>query len=136
MATKRTWIVDEALDEDGVGLGHYDRDEALACMEEIEHLLFMVGGMVAFAAERVQVAEHGGEPLGVSRRLIVTWSSFAPMRREEPAAPPEPAEPELEAAADELASQLMGGFDEAAAEDEEVDRSLTTTGAPRADASL
>lgn len=136
MSTKRRWVIEEAMDpETGEPTGRYDREQLLGCMEEVEHVLYMVGGMAAFTAERVQVDELGGEPIAVSRRVIVDWSAFAPMRREDREVPiddlSDPA-PELEEAAAALADDLLAGDEE----DEDVDRSLTTTGPPREDATL
>lgn len=135
MSTKRRWVIEEATDEDGQPTGQYDRDMLMACFEELEHVLFMVGGMAAFTTERVQVDELGGRAVAVSRRVIVDWSAFAPMRREDREVPiddlSDPA-PELEEAAAALADDLLAGDEE----DEDVDRSLTTTGPPREDATL
>jgi hypothetical protein len=130
MSAKRRWVIEEAEDpETGQALGHYDREQLLALMSELEAVLFNVGGMVAFTTERVQFDELGGEPLAVSRRVIVDWSAFAPMRRE-PVYPPPPS------VADEPLVLAAEPDDDEEDEEEEVDRSLTTTGPPRADASL
>lgn len=134
MSTKRRWVIEEAMDpETGEPTGRYDREQLLGCMEEVEHVLYMVGGMAAFTAERVQVDELGGEPIAVSRRVIVDWSAFAPMRRE---MDDEPASPELEEAAAALAAEIAATEPDEPDEDEDVDRSLTTTGPPREDATL
>jgi hypothetical protein len=134
MSTKRRWVIEQETDpETGEPTGQYDREQLLGCMEEVEHVLYMVGGMAAFTAERVQVGELGGEPIAVSRRVIVDWSAFAPMRRE--MEDDEPTSPELEEAAAALAAEIAATEPDEEP-DEEVDRSLTTTGPPREDATL
>jgi hypothetical protein len=133
MSAKRRWLIEQARDpETDEPLGAYDREQLLACMEEIEHLLYMVGGMVAFTTERVEVDTLGGEPLAVSRRVIVDWTAFSPMVREQRAEPVGPADtPNPDEWDDE--PEADGGPD---VEDEDVDRSLTTVGDPRPDANL
>lgn len=135
MSAKRRWVIGQATDpETGEELGFYDREQLLACMEEIEHLLYMVGGMVAFTTERVEVDQLGGEPLAVSRRVIVDWTAFSPMVREQRMERVE--EPDV---LPETGDALDDEMDDAPLEDDEdedIDRSLTTVGDPRPDASL
>lgn len=134
MSAKRRWVIGQATDpETDEELGFYDREQLLACMEEIEHLLYMVGGMVAFTTERVEVDQLGGEPLAVSRRVIVDWTAFSPMVRE-PRAQQEP-----EDGTEHDPAEYDEGLDDATLEDDEdedIDRSLTTVGDPRPDATL
>jgi hypothetical protein len=138
MSAKRRWVIGQATDpETDEELGFYDREQLLACMEEIEHLLYMVGGMVAFTTERVEVDQLGGEPLAVSRRVIVDWTAFSPMVREQRTPPP--ADVELEVVPtpdDDLTEGEWNGAPEEDDEDEDIDRSLTTVGDPRPDATL
>lgn len=147
---QRTWVIEQELDaETGQYRPHYDRDGVLALMNEVEHLLFMAGGMVSFATERVQIGELGDEPLAVSRRVIVTWQPYSPMVRpgrvstttgEDFPAPPAPGvgrdltPEELEEALAREAEALDEPLSEEEEEEEEVDRDLTTTGPPRPDA--
>jgi hypothetical protein len=136
MSAKRRWVIGQATDpETDEELGFYDREQLLACMEEIEHLLYMVGGMVAFTTERVEVDQLGGEPLAVSRRVIVDWTAFSPMVREqrtERVEEPDVMPPETGDALDDE----MDGAPLEDDEDEDIDRSLTTVGDPRPDATL
>jgi hypothetical protein len=139
MSAKRRWLIEQARDEDGEPTGEYDREQLLACMEEVEHLLFMVGGMVAFTTERVEIGEIGGEPLAVSRRVIVDWTAFSPMVREQRAPDAVAAEVDVPAPDDDLTAREWNGApdeDDEDDEDEEIDRSLTTVGDPRPDATL
>lgn len=145
----RTWLVEQQVDpETGRLLPHYDRDTLLALMGEVEPLLFMAGGMVSFATERVQVGELGDEPLAVSRRVIVTWTPYSPMVRpgrvstttgEEFPAPPAPGVGR-DMSPEELEEAIAAQSDEVDEEEqadeleEEIDTDLTTTGPPRPDA--
>jgi hypothetical protein len=114
MSAKRRWLIEQATDpETGEELGFYDREQLLACMEEIEHLLYMVGGMVAFTTERVEVDRIGGEPLAVSAEEV-----------------------DVPAPDDDLTAGEWNGAPDEDDEDEEIDRSLTTVGDPRPDATL
>lgn len=99
----RDWVVEESVEgmtHDGeiVLSAGYDRERARELLLNLESMLFEAGGMFYVAAERVQVGEAAnGRPLAVSRRLIVEFRSFSPLRRESAngAAPePEQAEPE------------------------------------------
>jgi hypothetical protein len=137
MSAKRRWVIGQATDpETDEELGFYDREQLLACMEEIEHLLYMVGGMVAFTTERVEVDQLGGEPLAVSRRVIVDWTAFSPMVREQRAPDAVAEKVDVPAPDDDLTAGEWNGAPDEDDEDEEIDRSLTTVGDPRPDASL
>jgi hypothetical protein len=85
----------------------------------------------------VEVDQLGGEPLAVSRRVIVDWTAFSPMVREQRTPPP--ADVELEVVPtpdDDLTEGEWNGAPEEDDEDEDIDRSLTTVGDPRPDATL
>jgi hypothetical protein len=83
-SSRRTWLVGEEVDEEtGRPRGHYDRERLLEVMEEVEHLLYMVGGQVAFVTDRVKTGEISGEMLAESRRVIVQWQAKGPLREEE-----------------------------------------------------
>lgn len=91
-AARRTWVVEEFVDpESELPVGVYDRDEARALLADLESVLFTVGGMVAITAEREQVDELGGEPLAATRRLIIQWQAYSPMKKATPEPVPEPA---------------------------------------------
>lgn len=98
----RDWVVEESVEgmtHDGeiVLSAGYDRERARELLLNLESMLFEAGGMFYVAAERVQVGEAAnGRPLAVSRRLIVEFRSFSPLRRESTngtAPEPEQAEP-------------------------------------------
>lgn len=153
---QRTWVVPEHP------AGGYDRDRAFDLWNEIEHVLNIVGGMVSFVADREQVGSIGDEPLAISKRLIVTWQPYSPMRRPERGPIPkrhEPlAEPEIIASGNgfdvvrgevdprlaradpspaELEEELARQQEALDGElEEEDERDLTTTGPPRPDAEL
>lgn len=83
---KRTWIIEEARDPDtGESLGGYDRAQASEFMQDLEAVLFTVGGVVHVATDRVKVGDVGQEPVYKSSRLIIQWQAFAPGREPEPA---------------------------------------------------
>lgn len=105
----RDWVVEESVEgmtHDGeiVLSAGYDRERARELLLNLESMLFEAGGMFYVAAERVQVGEAAnGRPLAVSRRLIVEFRSFSPLRRESAngtAPEPEQTEPETEAGVD------------------------------------
>ena len=86
---KRTWIIEEERDpETGQPLGTYDRMQAAQLFADVEAVLFTVGGMVNFAADRVEIGRFGSEPVYESRRLVANWQAFSPGRAE--AREPEP----------------------------------------------
>ena len=88
-AARRTWVVEEYVDPDTeLPVGFYDREEAHALLADIESVLFTVGGMVSIAAEREQIDELDGEPLAVTRRLIVQWQAYSPLQKREPEVQP------------------------------------------------
>lgn len=131
---QRTWVVDQ------LPHGGYNRDQALELMNEVEHILFMAGGMVSFVADRVQVGEIADEPLAVSARLIVTWQPYSPMRRapkvREHAVPPHPNTGMEDPSPAELEETLEVEDEAGLDEEEELERDLTTIGPPRPDPEL
>ena len=88
---KRTWIIEEARDpESGESLGGYDRAQASEFLQDIEAVLFTVGGVLHIATDRVEIGRVGSEPVYESARLICQWQAFAPGRKAEQPEP-EPA---------------------------------------------
>ena len=84
----RTWIIEEHDELPG-----YDRAEALGLLQDLEAVLFRVGGVVHIAADRVKIGSAGSEDIFESAGLVIQWKAFSPGR--------EPDHPEVED--DELA---------------------------------
>lgn len=90
----RTWVIPALVDEHGQPV-EYDRERALALMQDLEAVLFTVGGMVALTVERVRTGTApGGAGTVASISLIAQWQQHVPVRR-----PPEEAPHRAEAAA-------------------------------------
>lgn len=88
---ERHFYVDEGFDpESGELTGFVDRERALAVLEDLEAMLFSVGGVLHIAAKRVQDGEIGGKRLYRTVGYFIQWDSFAPAV----AAPQPPAEAE------------------------------------------
>jgi hypothetical protein len=95
--TTRNWTIGAYEDENG-GV-HVDQDQLLEILSDVAGTLRAVGGMLAVAAERVEVAPGEGQTVGYT----VRWQAFSPMRkqeatedREDPMPHEEPVMPEPE----------------------------------------
>jgi hypothetical protein len=75
--TTRNWTIGAYEDENG-GV-HVDQDQLLELLVDIAGTLRAVGGMLAVAAERVEVAAGEGQTVGYT----VRWQAFTPMRRQD-----------------------------------------------------
>lgn len=83
-ASKRTWVVEQGIERAPDGslvLGTtFDMERAEELLARLLQTLAEVGGMVSIATDRVRAGEFNGEPLAESRRLIVSWQAFSPLR--------------------------------------------------------
>jgi hypothetical protein len=79
-----------------------DQDELLRVMTDMAGTLRTVGGMFAVTADRVQVGEENGKPVGETTGYVWHWRAFSPMRRGEqpPAEDADPHEQPVEAPAE------------------------------------
>lgn len=101
--TERFGVIEAVEYEDGSI--RVNQDELLQVMADMAGTLRQVGGMFAVSADRVQVGEEHGKPVGETIRYVWQWQAFSPMRRqqedvmphEEPEQPQEPAPEPVEA---------------------------------------
>jgi hypothetical protein len=121
--SKRTWVVDEPLVEGPGGellVGErFNMERAHELMGNLLGTLAEIGGMVFITVDRVMVGEGpGGEALAESRKLIVEWQAFAPLRKDEDAGSEAPGlaklaeqahEVEVPGEGDDLGGRRRGG---------------------------
>lgn len=114
---ERTLYIDEATNDDGETLGVVDRGAALATFEDLEAVLFTLGGVAHIAAKRVQTSTApNGKPVYTTIGYLIQWDSFAPAAPADAPAPAAVPEPDDELTADELEQPFV--YDESEIEAE------------------